>query len=271
MRAMCSTASPTLFQLPIHMSAANPATPAANQKNVGVGRMSITTGFPWPIRSPAAMTPRSHRIITGTPPPVTSMRANPGASAVTLQTAQPGRAAAGETGQPISRRITAPGRMSIAQVEIASLAAVKTPPFGRNVASAQTTSPPSTISAKGIGRAAGSSERSRGATTARPRARTSLNRSRRPFRTGGGKAHCGDTLVTGVAGPRRCRLAFGGPLEAPFEELDEARVRLGVAPLELRPGVGVHRLVRCAVGNSLFPELERPDAEEVQNMPHGLG
>jgi len=56
-------------------------------------------------------------------------------------------------------------------VPIASFTAVSGPPFGRSDPRAQTASPARTSSAKGIGRGAGSSACSRGATTARrPRA-----------------------------------------------------------------------------------------------------
>src|SRR6185503_14889759 len=270
MRAMCSTASPTLFQLPTHMRAANPATPAANQKNVGVSRTSIANGLPRPTMRPAPTTPRSQRTITGTPPPVASIRTNPGASAVTLQAAHPVSAAAGEAGQPRRRRITAPGRMSVAHVEMASLTAVNGPPFGRSMASAQTTTPPTTISAKGSERGADSSDRSRGATTARPRARTSLNRSRRPFWTSGGKPHCGDTLVTRVAGPCRCRLALGGPLEVPPEQLEEACIRLRVALLKPCPDVGVDCRVRLLVVLGEVVQLPLAQPEEAERLGIGL-
>ena len=211
-------------------------------------------------------------MITGTPPPVASMSTKPGARAVTLQAAQAGSAAAGEAGQPRSRRMTAPGRISTPHVPIASFTAVSGPPFGRSEARAQTASPARTISAKGIGRGAGSSACSRGATTARrPRARTSLSRTRRPFRTSGGGPHCGDTLVTAVAGLRRCRLALRGPLEVPPEQLDEARVRLRVAVFELDPGLCAHRLVGALVGHCVSGQLERPDAEKVEHVPESLG
>src|SRR3954468_24122367 len=272
MRAMCSTASPTLFQLPIHIRAAKPATPAANQKNVGVSRRSIATGLPRPMSRPAPTTPRSQRMITGTPPPVASMSTKPGARAVTLQAAHAGRAAAGEAGQPRSRRTAAPGRIRTPHVPIASFTAVSGPPFGRSEASAQTASAARTISANGIGRGAGSSACSGGATTARrPRARTSLSRTRRPFRTSGGGPHCGDTLVTAVAGLRRCRLALRGPLEVPPEQLDEARIRLRVAAFELGPGLRAHRRVRAQVGHCVSAQLERADAEKVEHAPKSLG
>jgi hypothetical protein len=90
----------------------------------GVGRRSISTGFPRPSSSPMPITNRSHKAATSNPPSVKSIRTKPGARAVTLHVAQAGSAAASDLGQPSSRKMTAPGRTRTAYVAAANFTGV---------------------------------------------------------------------------------------------------------------------------------------------------
>jgi hypothetical protein len=93
------------------------------------------------------------------------MRMKPGARAVRLQAAQAGKAASGDLGQPSSLRMTAPGRISVPHVAMASFAGLRSVPFGSTVTIPQAATPMRTISAKGIWRVGVSPASACGVTT----------------------------------------------------------------------------------------------------------